>query len=217
VNFGFSSHSVSNLFLSRVLPKQLNALPWPKKTKNKSKKIPWPLVWWSNRLTSAVSWSSFWISTFSCLYRIGLSWGNSYSDRIGYPFSTCTGDQSMLADQDNQLILMICSSSNRNRQVELSLRSIARYLLVCLVACALVVRSVSIESLSRLHRSSAIVANSVQSSRIPQSTFSEWLFTSLCSNTELGFPRCNSHPILAPALPRALLCVGLSHLVWVVL
>ena len=67
-----------------------------------------------------------------------------YSDRIGYPFSTFMGHDAIIADQDIQLILVICSSSNRNRQVELSLRSIARYLLVCLVACALVVRSVSI-------------------------------------------------------------------------
>ena len=128
-----------------------------------------------------------------------------------YPFSTFMVNYSTIANRDNQLIQMICSSSNRNRQVELSLSSIARYLLVCLVACALVVRSVSIESLSRLH---SIIRNCRQFGTIVSYSsvhFPECLFTSQCSNTELGFDRCNLHPILAPALPRALLCVGLSR------
>lgn len=97
-----------------------------------------------------VSWS-LWISTFSCLYRIGLSWGNCTLIVSVYPYLTFMGHDAIIANREIQLIQMICSSSNRNRQVELSLRSIAHYLLVCLVACALVVRSVSIESLSRLH------------------------------------------------------------------
>jgi len=94
---------------------------------------------------------------------------------------------STIANRDIHLIQMICSSSNRNRQVELSLRSIARYLLVCLVACALVVRSVSIESLSRLH--SIIIRNCRQfgtidlyssshssSVRIPNQNFTDVIY-----------------------------------------
>ena len=130
-----------------------------------------------------------------------------------YPYSTFMGHDAIIANREIQLIQMICSSSNRNRQVELSLRSIARYLLVCLVACALVVRSVSIELLSRLH---SIIRNCRQFGTIVSYSsvhFRECLFTSLCSNTELEFDRCNLHPTLAPALPRALLCVGLSRLV----
>ena len=82
-----------------------------------------------------VSWS-LWISTFSCLYRIGLSWGNCTLIVSVYPYSTFMGHDAIIANRDNQLIQMICSSSNRNRQVELSLRSISHYLLLCCCMCS---------------------------------------------------------------------------------